>query len=100
MRKILLPVLLCRTLCHAGPFAAGEEPKDVLAHVKQVYSTLHAVHITASISQEMQKEILKEFSSLAVEAACIRALAGGARTADLGGGLSTRQMGDAVLAQL
>ena len=53
MRKILLPVLLCRTLCHAGPFAAGEEPKDVLAHVKQVYSTLHAVHITASISQEM-----------------------------------------------
>jgi 3-isopropylmalate dehydrogenase len=32
--------------------------------------------------------------------AVMAALAGGARTRDLGGGLSTRQMGDAVLARL
>jgi 3-isopropylmalate dehydrogenase len=36
----------------------------------------------------------------AVEAAVGKALAGGARTADLGGGLSTAAMGDAILAAL
>ncbi|HEX7655982.1 MAG TPA: isocitrate/isopropylmalate family dehydrogenase, partial [Sphingomonas sp.] len=35
-----------------------------------------------------------------IEAAVARAIAGGARTPDLGGGLSTRGMGDAVLAAL
>jgi 3-isopropylmalate dehydrogenase len=35
-----------------------------------------------------------------IEAAVARALAGGARTADLGGTLSTREMGDRVLACL
>jgi 3-isopropylmalate dehydrogenase len=35
-----------------------------------------------------------------VEQACIDALAAGARTPDLGGDLSTAQVGDAVLAQL
>ncbi|WP_326523485.1 3-isopropylmalate dehydrogenase [Sphingomonas sp.] len=35
-----------------------------------------------------------------IEAAVIAALTGGARTADLGGGMSTRAMGDAVLAHL
>jgi 3-isopropylmalate dehydrogenase len=35
-----------------------------------------------------------------VEAACIAALDKGARTRDLGGALTTRQMGDAVLAEL
>ena len=35
-----------------------------------------------------------------VEAACVAALNAGARTADLGGSLSTRDMGDAVLAHL
>ncbi|MDQ2879208.1 MAG: 3-isopropylmalate dehydrogenase [Pseudomonadota bacterium] len=35
-----------------------------------------------------------------IEAAVAGAIAGGARTADLGGALSTRAMGDAVLAQL
>ena len=35
-----------------------------------------------------------------IEAAVAKALAGGARTADLGGTMTTRQMGDAVLAAL
>jgi 3-isopropylmalate dehydrogenase len=35
-----------------------------------------------------------------VEAAVVKALDGGARTADLGGNLSTAAMGDAVLAHL
>lgn len=35
-----------------------------------------------------------------IEAAVARALAGGARTSDLGGSMSTREMGDAVLAAL
>jgi len=35
-----------------------------------------------------------------IEAAVAKALAGGARTADLGGTLSTEAMGDAVLAAL
>jgi len=36
----------------------------------------------------------------AVEAAVIAALGAGARTADLGGALTTTEMGDAVLAKL
>jgi 3-isopropylmalate dehydrogenase len=36
----------------------------------------------------------------AIEAAVGTALTGGARTADLGGSLSTRDMGDAILAAL
>jgi 3-isopropylmalate dehydrogenase len=35
-----------------------------------------------------------------IEAAVTRALAGGARTADLGGSLTTGEMGDAVLKAL
>jgi 3-isopropylmalate dehydrogenase len=53
-----------------------------------------------SLALMLRWSFAMETEALAVEAACIRALAGGARTADLGGGLSTRQMGDAVLAQL
>jgi 3-isopropylmalate dehydrogenase len=41
-----------------------------------------------------------EGEAAAVEAACVKALEGGARTADLGGTLTTEQMGDAVLAGL
>ena len=41
-----------------------------------------------------------EAEAQAVEAAVVAALEGGARTADLGGKLSTRAMGDAVLARL
>ncbi|WP_336336022.1 isocitrate/isopropylmalate family dehydrogenase [Pseudomonas putida] len=41
-----------------------------------------------------------EASAQRVEAAVARALDGGARTADLGGTLSTRAMADAILAAL
>jgi len=41
-----------------------------------------------------------EAEARAVEGACVAALAAGARTADLGGSLTTGQMGDAVLAAL
>ena len=41
-----------------------------------------------------------ETEAAAVEAACVKALEGGARTADLGGTLTTAQMGEAVLAGL
>ena len=41
-----------------------------------------------------------EGEAAAVEVACVRALEGGARTADLGGTLTTAQMGEAVLAGL
>ena len=41
-----------------------------------------------------------EGEAAAVEAACVKALEGGARTADLGGTLTTAEMGEAVLAGL
>jgi peroxiredoxin/outer membrane lipoprotein-sorting protein len=50
MRKTILSVLFFTTVIHR---AAGQDPNQILTHVKQVYSGLHAVHITASVSQEM-----------------------------------------------
>jgi peroxiredoxin/outer membrane lipoprotein-sorting protein len=50
MRKAILPLLFFTTVLY---HAAAQDPKDVLAHVKQVYSNLHAVHIAATVNQEM-----------------------------------------------
>jgi outer membrane lipoprotein-sorting protein len=50
MRKTLFPVLFYTiVICRVE----GQDPKEVLAHVKQVYSNLHAVHVTASVTQEI-----------------------------------------------
>jgi 3-isopropylmalate dehydrogenase len=53
-----------------------------------------------SAAMMLRYSLDREEAADRIEAAVARALAGGARTSDLGGALSTREMGDAVLGNL
>jgi len=53
-----------------------------------------------SLAMALRHSLGRPDLALRVEAAVDKALTGGARTADLGGNLTTAQMGDAILAHL
>lgn len=53
-----------------------------------------------SAAMLLRHSLVNEEAAQRIETAVADALAGGARTADLGGGMSTREMGDAVLKAL
>jgi 3-isopropylmalate dehydrogenase len=53
-----------------------------------------------SLAMLLRYSLNRPEDAAVVEAAVVKALEGGARTADLGGKLTTREMGDAVLAAL
>ena len=82
-----LPIWLYEPIHGSAPDIAGKGLANPLAAILSFEMALRW-----SLDQAQAADRLK--------AAVIRALENGARTADLGGGLTTGQMGDAVLAAL